>query len=48
DADRGAGRVGARLLPQVPEPPPGVHKRLLGRGQLGRGRPPLRRRQVRL
>src|SRR5581483_4374147 len=37
-------RLGARLLPQVPEPPPRLPRRLVGRRQLGRGRPPLRRR----
>lgn len=30
-------RVGARLLPQVPEPQAGVHRRLLERRQLGGG-----------
>ncbi|CAA9465702.1 MAG: Superoxide dismutase [Mn], partial [uncultured Rubrobacteraceae bacterium] len=48
DAHPGPGRVGARLLPQLPEPPPRVHKRLVERRQLGRGRSPLRRRQERL
>jgi Fe-Mn family superoxide dismutase len=33
----GHRRLGARLLPQVPEPPPGLHRRLVERGQLGRG-----------
>ena len=36
-------RLGARLLPQLPEPAPGLPRRLVGRRQLGRGRTPLRR-----
>src|SRR3546814_3455687 len=36
--DPGPGRVGARLLPEVPEPPPGLHRRVLQRGRLDRGR----------
>ena len=36
-------RLGARLLPQLPEPPPGLPGGVVERGQLGRGRPPLRR-----
>jgi hypothetical protein len=31
------GRVGARLLPQVPEPPRRVHRELVERHQLGQG-----------
>jgi hypothetical protein len=30
--------VGARLLPQLPEPAPGLPRRLVERRQLGRGR----------
>ena len=41
-------RLGARLLPEVPEPPSGLRRRLVGRRQLGRGRPSLRRRASRL
>ena len=36
-------RLGARLLPQVPEPPPGLPRGLVERRQLGRGAAPLRR-----
>ena len=36
-----SGLLGALLLPQVPEPASRVHKRLVGRGELGRGRTPL-------
>ena len=35
-------RLGARLLPQLPEPPPGLPGGLVERRQLGRGRAPLR------
>ena len=42
DARAGFGRVGARLLPEVPEPSRGVHKRLLERGELAGGRETLR------
>ena len=35
-------RVGARLLPQLPEPSPRLPGGLVERRQLGRGRPPLR------
>ena len=38
-------RLGARLLPQVPEPTPGLPPGLLERGQLGRGGPPVRGRR---
>ena len=37
-------RLGARLLPQVPEQAPRLHRRLLERRQLGLRRPALRRR----
>lgn len=30
------GRLGTRLLPEIPEPPPGLHQSLLGRSELGR------------
>ena len=36
-ADRRPRRVGARLLPQVPEQAPRLHRRVLQRGELGRG-----------
>ena len=39
-------RLGARLLPQVPEQAPGLPGRVLERGQLGRGLEALRRRQL--
>ena len=39
-------RLGARLLPQVPEQTPGLPRRLLERRQLGLRRPALRRRQL--
>src|SRR3712207_8892720 len=39
---RSAGLVGARLLPQVPPPPLGVHQRFLERGELARGGRPIR------
>ena len=32
-------RLGARLLPEVPEPPPRLPRRLVEHGQLGRGQP---------
>lgn len=41
--DPGSGRVGTRVLPEVPEPPPGIHRRVLQRGELGRSRAPLSR-----
>ena len=37
DADPRPRRVGARLLPEVPEPPAGLHRRVLERRQLGEG-----------
>ncbi len=42
----GPGRLGARLLPEVSEPPARVHRRLVERGQLAGDRGPLQRRQV--
>ncbi len=38
--------LGARLLPQVSEPPAGLHRRLVERRQLGQGRRPIQRWQV--
>ncbi len=38
DAAAGRRRLGARLLPEVPEQAPGLHRRLVERRQLGRGR----------
>ena len=38
-------RLGARLLPQVPEPPPRLPRRLVERRQLGRSQQALRHRQ---
>jgi superoxide dismutase len=32
------GRLGARVLPQLPKPPPRLHQGLVERGELGRGR----------
>ncbi len=43
-AAAGAGRVGARLLPQVPEPAPGLHRGVVERGELGGGRAAVRER----
>src|SRR5207244_2616189 len=37
EADRRDRRVGARLLPEVPEPPPRLSRRVVERDQLGRG-----------
>lgn len=37
-ADPRPGRMGARLLPEVPEPPPGIHRRFLQRDRLAGGR----------
>ena len=37
DAAARRRRLGARLLPQVPEPPPGLHRRVVERRQLGQG-----------
>ena len=45
DPDSRPRRLGARLLPEVPEPPARLHRGLVEHGQLGRGEPPLRRRQ---
>ena len=42
----GPGRLGTRLLPPLPEPPSGLHRRLVERGELGRGGLALRGRQV--
>ena len=42
----GRGRVGARLLPELPEQAPRLPEGLLERGELGRGGAPVRRRQV--
>ena len=43
DAAAGRRRVGARLLPQVPEQAPGLPGRVLERRELGQGRGALRR-----
>ena len=43
DAAAGRRRVGARLLPQVPEQAPGLPRRVLERRQLGQGRRAVRR-----
>ena len=37
EADPRHRRVGARLLPEVPEPPPRLHHRVVERGELGGG-----------
>ena len=42
EADPRHRRVGARLLPEVPEPPPRLHHRLVERGELGGGEPAVR------
>src|ERR1039458_2143616 len=39
-------RLGARLLPALPEPPAGLHRRVVERRRLGRGRAALRRRRL--
>ena len=46
DAAAGRRRLGARVLPQVPEQAPGLHRRLVERGQLGEGRRGLRQRRL--
>ena len=46
DAAAGRRRVGARVLPQVPEQAPGLPGRLLERRELGEGRRAVRGRQV--
>ena len=38
DAAARRRRLGARLLPEVPEPPPRLHRRVVERRQLGQGR----------
>ena len=42
----GCRRLGARLLPEVPEQAPRLPGRVLERRQLGRGRPPVRGREL--
>ncbi len=42
----GARCLGARLLPQLPEPPPGLREGVLECGELGRGGEELRRRLI--
>ena len=37
DADSRPGCLGARLLPEVPEPPARLHRRVVERRELGRG-----------
>ena len=44
DAAAGRRRLGARLLPEVPEPAPRLPRRVVERRQLGQGRRALRRR----
>ena len=46
DAAAGRRRLGARLLPALPEPPPRLHRRVVERRRLGRGRRALRRRRL--
>src|ERR687898_981591 len=48
DAGDRVGRVGARLLPEVPEQAPRVHRSLVGGRKLGRGRKALPGRKERL
>jgi hypothetical protein len=43
-ADPRPRRLGARLLPELPEPTPGLHRRFLQRHQLERGQQAPRRR----
>ncbi len=47
-ADPRRRRVGARLLPEVPEPPSRLHRRVVERGQLGRGEQAVQVRDSRL
>ena len=42
DAAAGRRRLGARLLPEVPEPPPRLPRRVVEHGRLGQGRGALR------
>ena len=46
DAAARRRRLGARLLPQVPEQAPGLHRRVVERGRLGQGRRALRLRRL--
>ena len=46
DTDPRHRRLGARLLPELPEPAPRLSRRVVERGQLGRGRPQVRRGSV--
>ena len=46
DADPRLRRLGARLLPEVPEQAPGLHRRLVERRQLGEGGRALRSREL--
>ena len=46
DAAAGRRRLGARLLPEVPEQAPGLHRRMVERRQLGRGREAVRERRL--
>jgi hypothetical protein len=46
DPAAGHRRLGARLLPQVQQPASGLHRRLVGRGQLAEGRGGVLRRLV--
>ena len=45
DAARRRRRVGARVLPEVPEQAPGLHRRVVERRELGQGRGALQRRR---
>ena len=47
-SDHGQRRLGARLLSEVPEPPPRLPRRLVERGQLGRDQQALPAGQERL
>jgi hypothetical protein len=40
--------VGTRLLPEIPEPSPGLHQSVLGRGELGRSSSAFCRQKIRL
>ena len=42
EADPRHRRLGARVLPEVPEPPPRLHHRVVERGELGGGQPAVR------
>src|SRR5690606_25586249 len=42
----GLGRLGARLLPELPKPPAGLHRRVVERGQLEKSGRLIRRGEI--